>query len=508
MNDKFKLGICVLALVLFGTGMAIYKANWLGVPFWRGAQVHDWQIEAKITFFAIGKQVKVRMTLPEQDEVGWVGGSASLGYHSYIEREDGRNAVVWTSRQREGPQSLYYWIRVREGEAATLQPLAAKASTPEAHELTGTAGAAASVVIERARALSAGPDSLFVALLSEIAANEPTQEIRMLKRRYQQLHSDGAEVMLAVDLLRLAGVPARICHAVQLTEERGVQSPHLLVEYHDGVYWKVRELGHPSTELDPGRWFVWNRGASHLLEVAGGENSEVSFSVARERVPHSSISELKDSPLLISTIMGLPQSERSVFRYLVLIPLGAFVVVLLRNLVGVPTLGTFMPVLIALALLEIDPVWSGLLMFSVLVAVGLWFRFLLSRLNLLVVPRVAACVVIVTLLMILMSVGSYRLGYSGVVDITLFPMIILAWTIERMSIIWEEEGSRSALVQVGGSLVVALCAFLCMKIGQVQYWAFHFPELLLVLLAGILMIGRYTGYRLFELVRFKNFESA
>jgi hypothetical protein len=87
-------------------------------------------------------------------------------------------------------------------------------------------------------------------------------------------------------------------------------------------------------------------------------------------------------------------------------------------------------------------------------------------------------------------------------------MIIIAWTIERMSLIWEEEGKQSALIQVGGSLLVAVLAFLFMKIGQIQYWAFYFPELLLVLLAGILLIGRYTGYRLSELFRFKTFADA
>jgi hypothetical protein len=257
-------------------------------------------------------------------------------------------------------------------------------------------------------------------------------------------------------------------------------------------------------EIDGRAVFVWHRGGGPLLEVTGGENSKVSFTVSKDVIPLSTLTDLQDSPFLISTIMGLPLSERAVFRYLVLIPLGAFVVVLMRNIVGVPTLGTFMPVLIALALLEIPPE-RGLLMFSVLIAAGLWFRFLLSRLNLLVVPRVAACVVIVTLLMMLMSVLSYKLGLEGGGQITLFPMIILAWTIERMSLIWEEEGKHSALTQVAGSLVVAVLAFLFMRIGQIRYWAFYFPELLLVLLAGILLIGRYTGYRLSELIRFKSF---
>jgi hypothetical protein len=42
----------------------------------------------------------------------------------------------------------------------------------------------------------------------------------------------------------------------------------------------------------------------------------------------------------------------------------------------------------------------------------------------------------------------------------------------------------------------------------VKYWAFYFPELLLVLLALIILIGRYTGYRLSELFRFRDFKEA
>ena len=40
--------------------------------------------------------------------------------------------------------------------------------------------------------------------------------------------------------------------------------------------------------------------------------------------------------------------------------------------------------------------------------------------------------------------------------VTFFPMIILAWTIERMSIVWEEDGPYEVVVQAGGSLL--LCA--------------------------------------------------
>jgi len=84
-------------------------------------------------------------------------------------------------------------------------------------------------------------------------------------------------------------------------------------------------------------------------------------------------------------------------------------------------------------------------------------------------------------------------------------MIILAWTIERMSIIWEEQGPRDVLIQGGGSLLVAVLAFMVMDFEIIRHLAFNFPELHLCVLACILLLGRYTGYRLLELKRFATF---
>jgi hypothetical protein len=87
--------------------------------------------------------------------------------------------------------------------------------------------------------------------------------------------------------------------------------------------------------------------------------------------------------------------------------------------------------------------------------------------------------------------------------ITFFPIIILAWTIERMSVLWEEEGGREVLAQGGGSLLTAVLAYLAMDNAWVRHLTFNFPELQLALLGLILLLGSYTGYRLLELRRFR-----
>jgi len=250
------------------------------------------------------------------------------------------------------------------------------------------------------------------------------------------------------------------------------------------------------------RIMVWTRGES-LAEVYGGKNSNVHFSASKERAPTGVDQRMKDAPDWVVSITALPGSERAAFRLVALIPLGVLAVVLLRNLVGLTTLGTFMPVLLALAFLELR-LEAAMIMLVSMLAGGLVFRAMLSKFNLLVVPRVAACVVIVTIFMMAVSLISYRLGAVSGLRVTVFPMIVLAWTIERMSLCWEEEGAFPALLQVFGSLVAAAAAYLMMKIEVAQYWVEFFPEVLLILLAIILMIGRYTGYRLFELFRFRN----
>ncbi len=510
MSARWKLALVVLLLILTGGGIAFYKVSSLGVPFWQGQQINEWQIEARVSFLATGKKVKARLSLPATVGDGSNTQEAgSLGYFFDIEKELGEFTALWSAEKREDAQALYFRIRLPDagrsgGEAVPAQSPLAEADDPA---FLGNLGEAAANIVNRVKAISTDPDAVFAAHFEEVNGNEFSQEFALLKGHYDKEYKSSAALAMGIDLLKLSGVPARRAYGVRLDETAGSAPPYPLVEYYDGANWKVRDPQEPSSVLDGRSMFVWHRGGGPLLDVTGGESSRVVFTVSKDRIPLSHLSDLSNSPLMISTILGLPMAERATFRYIVLIPLGAFVVVLMRNLVGVPTLGTFMPVLLALALLQI-PLLQGLVMFALMVAVGLGFRFMLSRLNLLVVPRVAACVVIVTLLMIFMSVLSYRMGMSGGLQITLFPMIILAWTLERMSIIWEEEGKQSALIQVGGSVIVAVLAYLFMKIPQVQYWAFYFPELLLILLAGILIIGRYTGYRASELIRFKSFSNA
>jgi hypothetical protein len=172
-------------------------------------------------------------------------------------------------------------------------------------------------------------------------------------------------------------------------------------------------------------------------------------------------------------------------------------------LVGIRTSGTFMPILIAVAFIQ-TTLLTGLVIFLTVVGAGLWIRYYLSHLNLLLVARITAVVIVVILLMAALSIVSYKLGFDQLLTVTFLPTIILAWTIERMSILWEEEGGHEVLIQGGGSLLAAVLAYLLMSVDLIEHLTFNFPELMLSLLGIVLLLGKYNGYRLVELYRFRD----
>jgi hypothetical protein len=111
--------------------------------------------------------------------------------------------------------------------------------------------------------------------------------------------------------------------------------------------------------------------------------------------------------------------------------------------------------------------------------------------------------IIVVLTMAGISVVSNQLGLQRGLSVALFPIVILTMTVERMSIIWDERGPAE-MIRLGiGSMIVAIAAYQIMVNSYVEHICLVFPELLLIVLACNLLLGRYAGYRLLDLPRFK-----
>ncbi len=500
--SKYKVPLLAFVLAVAGLGIFVYKLQSLGFPLRPDAETQTWTVETRVAFRAAGGPVKASLFIPGLTP-GFsimVENFVSRGFGFTTPYVSGGRQVQWAVRQAEGPQTLYYRAVVYR-DATRLQSDTTP-PFPPVPKLAEPFNTAMEMLVERVRNQSADPASFTAELLQRLAFPNGDQDVELLL-------GDAPETVdrarTAMTVLAAARIPARLVRGVQLTSrERNVDVVPWL-EVHDGERWLYFD---PVTGKEglPQDFLVWWRGEEPLVQLDGGTDLHVTVSiqstaadpilVARRRA------EAHQDRLGEFSLFSLPIETQAVYGVLLAVPIGALIVVILRNVIGVQTFGTFMPVLIALAFRETKLLW-GVLLFSVLVIIGLSIRFYMERLRLLLVPRLAAVLTIVVLLMVLVSLVSHRLGFETGLSVGLFPMVILTMTIERMSIVWEERGPGDAIKQGLGSLLVAATCYLFMGLELVEHLVFVFPELLLVTLGMILLLGRYTGYRLTELIRFR-----
>lgn len=498
--SRVQIGLVAAILILLGLGLTLYKAARLGLPLLPGESREVWTIESKISFKPASGPVDVSLKVPEALG-GWVlldEHYASSGFGLTIEDRGGRPEANWTRQELDHPTTLYYKIQAYRANRDSLGSFPVSVGdTPrlEADQLT-----AMERLVEVLKTKSTGPKSLVQLLLQHLNRDERDPDVAFLMDSY-----DGSLESLALDVLAFADIPAHRVRGIRLQDGRRRQTLSTLIEIHDGSGWRLFDPWSAEEGL-PDDFFIWQRGPGAVLRVVGGRDSRLEFALVNNNLPAKSVvsmeQESENFALLDFSIYALPVEQQGIFKGLLLIPVATFVVVVLRLLVGIKTSGTFMPVLIAIAFIQ-TTLWVGLAIFLTLVSVGLWIRSWLSHLNLLLVARVSAVVIVVILLMAALAVISYKLGLDQALTVTFFPAIILSWTVERMSILWEEEGGHEVLIQGSGSLVVAVLAYLVMSIPVVEHLTFNFPELLLTLLGVVLLFGKYTGYRLSELYRFR-----
>ncbi|MEN8718963.1 MAG: inactive transglutaminase family protein [Oceanococcaceae bacterium] len=494
-----KIVLLALLLCVIAVALLYAKVTQLGLPLTPDARSSVWTVEARASFESQGR-VKATLTLPDRPP------GFDILDEDFVVRDfglaedvvDGQRVALFSARQARGPQALYYRVSLnpRSAPHRDADQFPGYPPVPDYPELYAPA---IETLLSSVRTRSADIASFTRQLILELRYNSRDPAVSLLR---DEATTPFARAQQMVYILAGARIPARVVMGLEL--KHGVMNGALTpwLEVHNEQQWlffnpTTGDLGRPLNLL------VWQNHPGRLLTLEGARDSDVRFAIRRTESRTVELARELNQPLAQVSLLGLPLHVQTTYTVLLMVPFGALLVVFLRNIVGVRTFGTFMPVLIALAFRETELLW-GCALFTIVVIVGLGLRFWLERLKLLLVPRLAAVLIMVILLMLLISIGSHRLGFERGLSIALFPMVILAMTIERMSIVWEEHGGKDATIQGLGSLLVAVMAFLVMQSPHLQHLVSLFPEVLLMLLALTLLLGRYTGYRLTEYWRFRS----
>ena len=499
------LHVYILSAALTAIGLVLfaYKASVIGIPISASATTPAWQVESEVRVTASGGPLKISMFEPIDSRNLAVLDHrvAAPEFGSTIAPEGANRVINLTIRDASGQLTARQRFLVhpndqREPDRQPLPPLR------QVITLNQTAQAIAKKLYESAHGKSADETSLVSVLLRDLTSPDRSENVRYL---LGDDRTQSRAASLAAQILRVNGIAARAVHGLDLAKTGISAELKTWLEVHIGDHWQPFTIV-PAEPRIPRTWFSWWRGDAPFVKVEGGKLDRRRVSVTRidQIMLRQALLLGKRQEIFLTnwSLYSLPATQRDVFRVIMTIPIGVFMLVILRNLIGLRGVGTFMPVLISLAFRQTHLVW-GLVLFSSVLAAGLLVRLYFEHLKLLLVSRLAAIVMFVILFLAALTVLSEKLNFEPGLSVALFPLVILTMTIERVSVIWDESGPAEAIKMAVFSLIIAAVCYILMSARSVQHLFFAFPEMILVLMGLTLLIGRYTGYRLVELVRFR-----
>lgn len=310
--------------------------------------------------------------------------------------------------------------------------------------------------------------------------------------------SCGGKTRLMAALARSLGIGARLRGGVILGNTRPKRTSHVWVELRLGDHWVPYDPLNGYAEEIPGHYLPLYTGDLPLIRHSRGLSFDYAFRSPLRVVPRA----WTLTPSRHAARLGAGPLRREQFSLILLAPFALLLTVFVRQVIGVESIGVFLPVLLGFCVTQVGWALSAWLLAGTL-GLGVIVRLGLFRLNLLHVPRAATMITFIVLLFLMLSLVLDRFDLGAPRGVLALPMAALAMTVEKITTVALDRGTRDALTLLLQTLFLgAGCALILLQ-PLFQALTINFPEILLVVLAEILVIGQYRGLRLREVVRFR-----
>ena len=228
-------------------------------------------------------------------------------------------------------------------------------------------------------------------------------------------------------------------------------------------------------------------------------NRAIEFRIIDERSDKSDVFVL--SHLVTNFVSrGVPSNT----IYLILaFPFIAFIIAFARQVFGLSAFGVFTPAMIAVSFLTLG-INFGMATLILVVVAALLLRWALNKINLLFIPR--AALVLSSVALSFLAVIWFLLNYESSIAISLaiFPMLVMSTVTEKFLSAQSEEGLKSALLGVLRTILVSAAAYYFVVWPAFVDLLTSAPELVLIPLLLIVVLGKFTGLRLGEYFRFRH----
>ena len=512
-----------VALIAAGVALFLYKVLVLGYPLTTAEQPGTWRVDFVVAVSGRGSRTVVDIPLPR-----------TSGYQHLLSEEvkseqmrfsisegEGDRRGRWSGRL-DGSSSLTYEVTFNALPFARPTPptdAGGKYPASASDALAASPGIETSdpAVLELSRELmlDAKDKSALAQQVYEFVAHEigplrnsaATDAVTVIR---EGRGNDLGRARLFCALARANDLPCRVMAGIPLSTGREDQFRYWNEVYLGGGWVPFDVVERHSGSLPADRLSLGPATGAELVRATNASALSFRFDVQSELETYAELVRRQrgSSQRLLDrlSLLFLPVQMQHTLRILLLVPLGALAMCVLRNIVGLKTFGMFMPVLIALAFTGTGLAW-GTFFLTVIISFALLSRLWIERLYLLLAARIAFVLTLVILLMtaLFMIGDKFGMPSSGV---GVFPFVIMTMIVERISVGLVEEGAANTLRRIAATLAAIYLTYAVIHARGLQTLFLVYPELLLVILGLLVAVGRYTGYRLSELIRFRELADA
>ena len=184
----------------------------------------------------------------------------------------------------------------------------------------------------------------------QLALGEDDIRVQAIRRN---LRKEESTTQLAAFLINQAKIPARVGNGIFLRSDEVYSTDFVRwLEVQQGDRWLAYDpVDRSFKEQDS--YLTWWYGSGRVLQAKGVSNVDLEVVVQPNTDNGLTRAILRGrratNPFLEYSFLGLPLATQRVLQVLVLIPIGALIISILHQMVGLQTFGTFTPILISLA---------------------------------------------------------------------------------------------------------------------------------------------------------------
>jgi len=188
---------------------------------------------------------------------------------------------------------------------------------------------------------------------------------------------------------------------------------------------------------------------------------------------------------------------------ILMLPLIATLIALLRQVFGVKAFGIYTPLIITFAFLATNGIRYGIFIFVSVILSGMIMRFILKPFRLLYLPRVAIMISVVAMVIIIMLTLGGSLKRTGLAAVSIFPILIMITLVEKFIAVQIEKGNKIAFKLALETLVISIAGYYLASWEFLIKFLAIYPWTILFTLPINVLLGKWTGLRVSEYLRFR-----